>query len=68
MTTDPQEVKELFDSITVPIPGSTGLHATTFEAFQKAAEKLTKVAYYNGYKKSSDFAIGEIMKISNKQS
>lgn len=65
MTTEEQEVQELFDSIAVPIPGAETLHATTLERFELAAKVLYNSGFQAGYKKSSDFALKSIQEVLN---
>lgn len=48
MTQHEQDVKELFDKVTVPVPGSDKLHAITFESFTTAVEWIMTKGYYLG--------------------
>jgi hypothetical protein len=42
------EVKELFDKLTAPIPGSNGLRAINLEGFTVAISVMMNKAFYHG--------------------
>lgn len=48
------EVKELFDSLTVELPGEQNLRVINYAAFKLAIEKMMDKAYYMGSKHSYD--------------
>lgn len=49
-TTHDQEVKELFEKLTVEMPGTSGLRVINLEAFKIAIDQMMNKAFYYGGK------------------
>lgn len=50
------EVKELFEKVTVAIPGGKGLRAINLEGFKIAIDQMMNKAFYHGQQQTLDTA------------
>jgi hypothetical protein len=66
-TTHEQEVKELFEKLSVEIPGTSGLRAINLEAFKMGVEQMMNKAYFFGSKQTLQTAEDIIDRVFNKQ-
>ena len=65
MTPQEQEFRELFDSITVQVPGSTTIHAISFDGFKVIAERLLQLGYQRGFSRATEIAHSTIEEVLN---
>lgn len=65
MTPQEQEFRELFDSVTVQVPGSTTIHAISFDGFKVIAERLLQLGYHRGFEKATTIAHETVSEVLN---
>lgn len=56
MTPHQEEIKELFEQVTVPLPGSQDLRVIKLDGFTEAIEQMMNKAYYIGCQKTMESA------------
>lgn len=69
MTSTPHDtdVIELFEKVTVALPGSTDLRVIKLEGFAQAIEQMMNKAYYMGCQQSLNSAETIIERVFNRQ-
>lgn len=66
-TTHEQEVKELFEKLSVEIPGTGGLRAMNLEAFKMGVDQMMNKAYFHGSRETLQTAEDIIDRVFNRQ-
>jgi hypothetical protein len=61
------EVKELFDKVTVEIPGGNGLRAINLEGFKVAIDRMMMKGFFHGGQQVLSSAEDVIERVFNKQ-
>lgn len=61
-----QEVKELFEKLSVEIPGVNGLRAMNLEAFKLGIDKMMNKAFYYGSQQTFQTAEDVIDRVFNR--
>lgn len=56
MTPHQDEIKELFEQVTVPLPGSQDLRVIKLNGFTEAIEQMMNKAYYMGCQQTMESA------------
>lgn len=65
MTAQDQEFQELFNTVTVPIPGSPEIHAITLNGFKLVAERLLQIGYQRGFQQSQQITEDTLAQVLN---
>jgi hypothetical protein len=60
------EVEELFEKVTVEIPGTDGLRAINLKSFKLAIDKMMNQAFYQGAKNSMESVEDIIERVFNR--
>lgn len=66
-TTHEQEVKELFEKVTVEIPNSGGLRAINLEGFKIAVDQMMNKAFFFGSQDTLKSAEDVIERVFNRK-
>lgn len=67
MTLHEQDVKDLFEQVTVALPGSNNLRVIKLDGFLEAIEQMMNKAYYIGCHESISSAETIIEKVFNQE-